>query len=177
MTATVLSLVLATPLLLSPAPAAAQATEKKAPAKADTAKKADAAKAAPTKAGAARTIDITGGDNMQFNLKTITAKPGETIRVQLKNVGTMPKIAMAHNFVVLKPTVKPDEFANAAMMARDTDFIPAAKKADIVANTSLAGPGETVEITFKVPAAGSYPFLCSFAGHFAAGMKGTLEVK
>ena len=42
----------------------------------------------------------------------------------------------------------------------------------------MAGPGETVDVTFKVPAkAGSYPFTCTFPGHSAAGMKGTLVVK
>ena len=42
----------------------------------------------------------------------------------------------------------------------------------------LAGAGETVEVTFKVPAAaGEYPYICSFPGHFQAGMKGTLAVK
>ena len=51
-------------------------------------------------------------------------------------------------------------------------------KAEVVAATALAGPGETVDVTFKVPAAaGSYPFICSFPGHFTAGMKGTLVVK
>ena len=42
----------------------------------------------------------------------------------------------------------------------------------------LAGAGETVEVTFKVPAAaGEYPYICSFPGHFQAGMKGMLSVK
>jgi uncharacterized cupredoxin-like copper-binding protein len=44
--------------------------------------------------------------------------------------------------------------------------------------TTLVGPGETAEVTFKVPSApGSYTFLCSFPGHFVAGMKGMLVVK
>jgi len=51
-------------------------------------------------------------------------------------------------------------------------------KAQVLASTKLAGPGETVETTVKVPAkAGSYPYMCTFPGHFAAGMKGTLVVK
>ena len=69
-------------------------------------------------------------------------------------------------------------FANAAAMAGATAYIPAARKGDVLAHTALAGAGETVEITFKAPAtAGSYTFLCSFPGHFAAGMRGTLVVK
>jgi len=35
-----------------------------------------------------------------------------------------------------------------------------------------------VETTFKVPAKpGRYAFLCTFPGHFALGMRGTLVVK
>ena len=129
-------------------------------------------------AGAARTIEMTGGDDMKYNTTEIAAKRGETIRIQLKNVGTLPKMAMAHNVVVLTPTANAAEFATAAAMARDTEFIPASKKAEVVAATAMAGPGETVEVTFKVPAtAGAYPFICSFPGHFTAGMKGTLSVK
>jgi len=132
-----------------------------------------------TKAGgAARTIEMTGGDDMKYNVTEIKAKPGETIKIQLKNVGTLPKMAMAHNVVVLKPTTKLVEFNQAAAMARDTNFIPAAMKADVIASTELAGPGETVEVSFKAPtAAGSYPFMCTFPGHFTAGMKGNLVVK
>ena len=43
---------------------------------------------------------------------------------------------------------------------------------------ALAGGGETVEVTFRAPTApGTYTFLCSFPGHFAAGMRGTLVIK
>ena len=74
-------------------------------------------------------------------------------------------------------SVFPLDFVTAAMNARPT-FIPADKKADIIAHTELAGAGETVEVTFKVPAAaGDYPYICSFPGHYQAGMKGTLTVK
>jgi len=132
-----------------------------------------------TKAGgAARTIEITGGDDMKYNVTEIKAKPGETIKIQLKNVGTLPKMAMAHNVVVVKPTTKLAEFNSAGAAARETNFIAPAMKGEVVAATELAGPGETVETTFKVPAAaGSYPFMCTFPGHFTAGMKGTLVVQ
>ena len=90
----------------------------------------------------------------------------------------MPKIAMSHNVVMLKKEADAAAFATAAASARATDFIPAANKADVIANTPLAGNGETVEVVFKVPAAaGSYPFLCTFPGHFVVGMKGNLVVK
>lgn len=135
-----------------------------------------AAKAGTVKAG--RTIQLTGGDDMKFNLTTIEAKPGETLHIVLKSIGTIPKIAMGHNFVALKLGADVTEFVKASMNARDTEFVPAALKAQVLAATKLAGPGETVEVTFKVPAkAGSYPYMCTFPGHYAAGMKGMLVVK
>jgi uncharacterized cupredoxin-like copper-binding protein len=42
----------------------------------------------------------------------------------------------------------------------------------------MAGPVEKVEVTFKVPnEAGKLPYVCTFPGHFAAGMRGVIEVK
>ena len=106
-----------------------------------------------------RTVEIIGTEDMKFSMTTITAKPGEQLRVRLVVKGAMPKIAMAHNFVLLNKGAKVVDFATAAMNARATDFIPADKKADIIASTALAGAGETVEVTFKVPAAaGEYPY-------------------
>ena len=155
-------------LVAAPASAgqAAAAQAKKAPA------------AAAKAAGGARTIQISGSEMMKYDVTEITAKPGEKIRVVLKAVGSMPKIAMAHNFVLLKSGVSAMEVSNAAFNARDTDFVPAAMKDKIIASTKTAGGGETVEVTFTAPAKpGKYEYICTFPGHFAAGMKGTLTVK
>ena len=148
-----------------------QAAAPKAPAQAPAAAKAPAAKGV-------RTIELTGGDDMKFNLTKIEAKPGETLRVVLKSTGTIPKVAMGHNFVLIKLGSDVAEFIKASMNASATEYVPQDLKAQIVGATKLAGPGETVEVTFKVPAkAGSYPYLCTFPGHYAAGMKGELVVK
>jgi len=126
----------------------------------------------------ARTVELTASDDMKYNLTTIEAKPGETLHVVLKSTGTMPKIAMSHNFVLLALSADVAEFVKASMGAATTEYIPPDKKAQVLASTKLVGPGETAETTFKVPAkAGSYPYLCTFPGHYAAGMKGTLVVK
>lgn len=137
-----------------------------------------AKKAAPAASGAARTIEIKGTDDMKFSVTAITAKPGEQLRIVLTTVSTMPKMVMAHNWILLKKTADPQAFANAGALARDTAFIAPAQKVNVIANTSLAGGGEKVEVTFTAPKVpGQYPYLCSFPGHFAAGMKGTLTVK
>lgn len=127
------------------------------------------------KAGA-RVIEITANDQMKFSVTAIDAKVGEQLKVVLANVGTLPKEAMGHNWVLLKPGSDVAAFGAAASAARDKDYIPDALKDQIVAHTKLLGPKGKDEVTFTVPAAGEYPFLCSFPGHFAL-MKGTLTVK
>jgi azurin len=129
-------------------------------------------------AQAPRVITIVGTDAMKFSVTAITAKPGEKLTVKVTGQGAIPKVAMAHNFVLLAAKVDANAFSTAAAMARATDFIPADKKAQVLAATKLAGAGETVEVTFDAPKApGVYEFICTFPGHFAAGMKGTLTVK
>jgi azurin len=136
------------------------------------------AAAAPTAKAGVRTIEITGGDTMKFNLTKIEAKAGEELKIVLKNIGTQPKEVMGHNWVLLKMGADPAAFAAAAVTAKATDYVPEALKDQIVAHTKLIGPRQSDEITFKVPeAAGDYPFLCSFPAHFQVGMKGVLTVK
>ena len=134
--------------------------------------------AAAAQAQAPRVIAMTGTDAMKFSVTTIEAKPGEKLTVKLTGQGAIPKVAMAHNFVLLAAKTDANAFVTAAAPARATDFIPPDKKAQVLAATKLAGNGETVEVTFEAPKQpGVYEFICSFPGHYAAGMKGTLTVK
>lgn len=129
-------------------------------------------------AAAAREVKMTGNDQMQYSIKRIEAKPGESLKVVLTAVSSMPKTEMAHNFILLKKGANPDAFVMAGAMARKTEYVPEAKKDQILASTTLAGGGETVEVTFDAPTEpGEYVYLCSFPGHYAAGMKGLLVVK
>jgi azurin len=80
--------------------------------------------------------------------------------------------------VVLKKGVDAKAFADKAITARDTAYVPPELKAQVVVASALIGNGEKTEITFKVPAVpGRYEFICTFPGHFASGMKGVLIVK
>jgi len=136
-----------------------------------------AAKPAAKTAGAPRVVALSATDQMRFDPATITAKPGEKLRIVLKPNGTMPKVAMAHNFIILKPGADITAFANASAMARP-DFIAPALKSQVLVSSALAGNGETVSVDFAAPAKpGTYTFLCTFPGHFLGGMKGTLIVK
>lgn len=146
-----------------------------------------------------RTIDIIGIDQMKFVvkdsakgitvgdpvgpndlllLKGITAKPGEKIRVRLTTKSDLPATAMSHNWLLLTLNADVQAFVNAAIKAKDNDYIPSGMTDKIIAQTGLAAGGETTEVTFTVPEKpGEYEFICTFPGHFAAGMRGVLTVK
>lgn len=125
-----------------------------------------------------RTVEIVGGDDMKYSVTTITARAGEPLRIRLVSKGTLPRVAMAHNVVVLKPATDVAKFITDGAPFRVNDFIPPTMKDAVIAKTPFAGPGQTVEVVFNAPATpGRYPFVCTFAGHYQAGMKGTLIVK
>jgi azurin len=136
--------------------------------------------AAPTASSAppSQTITISANDQMKFDVTTITAKAGERIAVTLKNTGTMPKASMGHNFVVLDKTQDPAKFVDAGQTHFGQDHIAPELSNKVIAHTKLLGPGETDTVTFNAPRIpGPYTFICSFPGHLAVGMKGTLTVQ
>ncbi|HKL19004.1 MAG TPA: plastocyanin/azurin family copper-binding protein [Halalkalibaculum sp.] len=127
---------------------------------------------------AQQTIEIVGTDNMKFSVTSIEAEAGEEITIKLTTKSQIPKTAMAHNVVVIDKDANVDEVAMASMQARGNDYIAADYKDQIIAATALAGGGETVEVTFTVPdQPGDYEFICTFPGHYQAGMKGVISVK
>jgi azurin len=133
---------------------------------------------AVTAAAPGRLVEITGNDQIKYNVTRIAAKPGELLHVHIKSIGTLPKAVMSHNFVLLAKGTDPAAFAKAAADAVATGYMPPQFKAKVLASTPMVGPGESGDVTFKAPTVpGVYTFLCSFPGHFLAGMKGTLVVK
>jgi azurin len=125
-----------------------------------------------------RIIEITANDKMKFGIESVEVEAGERITIVLKNIGTMPKMSMGHNLVVLKQGTDPIAFATAGSMAARHDYIPQDQTDKIVATTKLLGPGETDEVTFVAPSTpGDYDYICSFPGHVQAGMRGIMKVK
>ena len=115
---------------------------------------------------------VEGNDQMKFNTELIRVKAGEPLELTLKNVGSLPKEAMGHNFVVLKPGVDLATFGGEAAAAADNEFIPKSSLSSIVAHTKLLGPGEEDKITVTLDK-GVYDYICSFPGHFGM-MKGKI---
>jgi azurin len=154
---------------------------------------------AETMADDIRTIQIIGIDDMKFAveeemegitvgqrvgmegnlllLETIEAQPGEQIRIRLTTRSQLPPIAMSHNWVLMVPDANATDFVNQALQAREQDYIPPALTSQVLYHTEMVGGGETTEIVFTAPEnPGEYEYLCSFPGHYAAGMKGFLVV-
>lgn len=144
-----------------------------------------------------RTIEIIGTDDMRFAvreagerimtgeqsgdyilLEGIEAEPGEEIRIRLTTVSNLPPTAMSHNFALLELGSDADAFARASITARDNDYISPDLADQVIAHTAMLGNGESDSITFTVPEeTGDYDYMCSFPGHFAGGMVGTLTVQ
>jgi plastocyanin len=120
--------------------------------------------------GADSTITIRAvGSTLEFTPARVSAKAGTRLRLRFVNDGTLP-----HNLVVPKSDDDIDALALAAYQAGETGYVPMDLKAKLVGWTTLASPGETVEISFVVPAAGEYTYVCLFPGH-SNSMLGTLR--
>lgn len=128
-------------------------------------------------AHAGQTVTVEANDQMKFSVNKIEAVAGSELTIKLVNVGKMPKAAMGHNLVVLQKGVDANAYSQAAMGAKEQDYLPPALSDQVIVATKMLGPGEEDSITFTVPAEpGDYPYLCSFPAHFMVGMKGLLVV-
>ena len=127
----------------------------------------------------AKEVTITGNDTMQFDIKNFDVKAGSKVKITLKNIGQVPKIAMGHNLVVLKKGITAIAFGQKALGAgaNATNALPASLMGDVIAATKLLGPAESDTVEFTAPKeTGSYEYVCTFPGHFAL-MRGTMTVK
>jgi plastocyanin len=116
------------------------------------------------------TITIRASSStLEFNPTRVSAKAGTRVRIRFVNDGTLP-----HNLVVPRKDDDIDALALAAYQAGETGYVPMDLKDKLVSWTTLASPGESVEATFVVPAAGEYTYVCLFPGH-SNSMLGTLR--
>lgn len=122
-------------------------------------------------------VEIAGNDQMKFDVTVIEAKPAQKVTVTLKNAGTMPKVSMGHNFVLLTKGVDPAAFVEAGTPHMGRDYIAPEMESKVLAHTKLLGPTEADTVSFVAPKEpGDYIYICSFPGHCAIGMRGVLKV-
>lgn len=123
-------------------------------------------------------VQINANDQMKYSVTQIEAKAGQTVRLTLRNTGSMPKIAMGHNFVLVDNAMDLAKFLAASQLRQTEEYIAPDFRPHILASTRLLGPGESQTIEFQAPAQpGFYSYLCTFPAHYASGMKGVLSVR
>jgi azurin len=123
--------------------------------------------AGPTETGRVVQIGATG-INLAYDVKEITARAGELLTIRFINGSDM-----AHNVVLLRSEDDVRPVGNAAAQAYDKEWIPSDESERILAFTAVAEPGEEVTTTFVVPPPGSYPYICTYSGHWTM-MRGVL---
>jgi azurin len=115
----------------------------------------------------------TDGELLVFKPAALTAAAGSQVSVTFQDAST----SQQHNWVLVKGgddvAAKVDEAGATAGAAKG--YIP--DDPNIISNVKLLNGGESGTATFTAPAAGTYTFLCTFPGHYGAGMKGTLTTK
>lgn len=110
-----------------------------------------------------RTITLTMSDNMRFTPDRFEVKQGETVRLRVRNAGQL-----MHELVI---GTRDSLQEHAGMMLQHPDMAH-----DEPSMTHVA-PGKTGEIVWTFNRAGEFEFACLIAGHFQAGMKGTITVR
>lgn len=129
-------------------------------------------------AAPAKSFTIVGGNDLRFAPDQITVKPGEKVTVKLVNKSHLPASAMSHNWILLKHGADAGAIDEAAQNAAGNDYFPESKRDQIIAHTGMVAGGHSDQVTFSAPQkTGDYEFICTFPGHFRAGMKGKLTVK
>lgn len=135
----------------------------------------------PAEAPAAGTLLVEGNDTMQYTVKQLTVKAGQQVKIVFKNIGSLPKAAMGHNLVVLKPGVTAAGFGMQVTTSGkgnvENGYLPEEFMKDVIAHTKLLGPGEHDTIEFMAPATpGTLEYVCTFPGHFGV-MNGKITVQ
>ncbi|KAB2311563.1 cupredoxin family protein [Betaproteobacteria bacterium SCN2] len=153
--------ILAALLALGAAAAHAHSDKKHAPAVAHQAEQKDwgilGERRAVTRAV---TVDMT--DNMRFRPDSITVREGDTVRFIVRNKGRM-----LHEMVIGTASELKE---HAALMAKYPNMEhdePWMLHVD---------PGKTGEIVWNFNRPGAFEFACLIAGHYEAGMRGTITV-
>lgn len=123
-----------------------------------------------------QTITIKSVVNeMKYDKPELSVKAGTVVKIVFENPDHMQ-----HNLLIIEPGSLEEVGAAADKLAADPqgasmDYIPS--MSEILFTTPLVNPGDTYELTFKVPETpGEYPFVCTFPGHWRI-MNGIMKVQ
>lgn len=128
-------------------------------------------------AGKTCKLEITGGDNMQFDKKELAVAADCTdVEITLHHSGKLPAQAMGHNVVISKTADIAGIAGDGAGAGFANDHIKPGD-ARVIAHSKIVGGGASTTFTFptsKLKAGEAYSFFCSFPGHWSI-MKGAFK--
>ncbi len=110
-----------------------------------------------------RTINVGMTDTMRFAPDRLAVRQGETVRLAVRNNGKM-----LHELVI---GTKQELDEHAALMVKFPNM-----EHDEPYMVHVA-PGKTGQIVWHFNRAGTFDFACLIAGHYQAGMVGTITVR
>lgn len=109
-----------------------------------------------------RTVDITMSDDMRFSPSMLDVRLGETVRLRCRNSGKV-----MHELVI---GTQEELAAHAELMKK---FPGMEHEEPYMVHVA---PGKSGSIVWNFNRAGQFKFACLIAGHFEAGMVGTVTV-
>ncbi len=115
-------------------------------------------------AAANRVIEIEATDKFAFNPDSVSVSVGETVTFRVTNVGVIP-----HDFTLGDKAMQDEHEMEMQDMGGNMAMHDEA-------NVFSLAPGETREMTWHFTSAAQLEFGCHQAGHYDAGMHGSLSV-
>lgn len=107
------------------------------------------------------TFDFAFTSALMFEPASLTVQEGQTVTINLDN----SESALEHSWVLVPAgtdlTLSAEQLSAQAILGADSGTI---------------APGESGSLTFVAPAAGSYQYVCTVAGHITGGMVGDFTV-
>tara|TARA_B100000029_G_scaffold352649_1_gene345247 strand:- start:159 stop:1289 length:1131 start_codon:yes stop_codon:yes gene_type:complete len=123
-----------------------------------------------------KTIEMRAIAVMKYDVTSFSVKPGQPVRIILKNEESMP-----HNIVITEPGSFPDKVIEelaelyGSSDAAELDYIPQTET--VLFYTPLIYVNESTTLLFFAPLEeGVYPYVCTYPGHWAT-MNGVMEVR
>jgi len=114
------------------------------------------------------------GDELAYDTTSLSAPAGGQIELTFNNHSQFHQ----HNWVLVNggDDVAMAVYQEALAAGVTNNWLPP-DSPQVVTHTPLVDSGKSAVLTFQAPAqAGTYSYLCTFPGHYLAGMKGSLTI-
>ena len=122
--------------------------------------------------GPDETLTIGTKPGMQYDITEIRVKAGSKVALTFNNNDDM-----LHNLVITLPGDAVDKVGKMALemglKGQELHWVPLSEQ--VLFHTGLLQPETRETIYFEAPEAGTYPFVCTFPGHYLV-MRGKLIV-